>query len=336
MTSDEDFLRSLLQRATADLQAPAPHARPGANVTRLTPAAPDEHRGPAHLRRGASGRASRGGRGRSWPRTATAVAVGAAAALAVVFGIGGTTAPEVHPLQVPVATGVTSTSEPAGRHLLLRLAAATRVQAAPQGRYVVQIEVQTEGKVRYLKASVIDSHNGNTWTYQQGDGVPATLPMAPGFSPSEKQLQAQDPTDPRALRAALIAQARAAGPSVVGPPPTPEDLAVTQALNTLWNPLVQPALRAALVTVIAEAPGVRVDPHATDARGRPAIEISYRDTALEQTLAVYVDASTGFVLESAQRSYATTAPLDGLGSGSDVYLSQYWTNQSPTVDPLGG
>ena len=253
-----------------------------------------------------------------------------------VFGSGGVTAPEAHPLRVPVAGGVTSTSEPAGRHLLLRLAAATRVVPVPQGRYVVQIEVQTEGTLRYLKASVIDSRNGNTWTYQQGHGVPPTLPMAPGSSPSEKQLRAKDPTDPTALRAALIAQARAAGPSVVGRPPTPEDLVVTGALDTLWDPLVQPALRAALVTVIAEAPGVRVDPHATDARGRPAIEISYRDTALEETLAVYVDASTGSVLESAQRSYATTAPLGGLGSGSDVYLAQYWTDQSPTVDPLGG
>lgn len=204
------------------------------------------------------------------------------------------------------------------------------------GRYAVQIEQQTQGAVSFVKATIIDSRSGDTWTYQRGPGVPAVLPVAPRFSPTEAQLQASDPTDPVALRAALIAQASSTEPvtAVTGSVATPEDLAVTRAIDTLWNPLVQPALRSALVSVIAASPGVVTDDAATDSRGRKAIEISYRDAAVGVALSVYLDPSTGVVLENSERPYRATA--DPSLAGHDVYLSQYWTDTSPTRDPLAG
>lgn len=301
--SDEEFLQSLLRSATADLRAP--EARPLRRPAVVTmPGRPAPDRPPARRERR-----------RRVLIAVVAAAAGAAAALAATVGFGTPTRPALH----PVAS------------VLYRLAAQVKTLPAPTGRYAVQIEQQSEQSSTYLKATVIDSLTGDTWTYQKGPGVPAVLPMAPGFSPTEAALQKADPLDPARLRAALIAQARARS-APAGQ--TPTDLAVMQAINLLWNPLVQPALRSALVSVIASSPGVTTDAHATDSRGRPAIEISYDDTGLGVRLSVYLQPGTGMVLENSERPYTATA--DRSLAGSDVYLSQYWTDASPATDPLGG
>lgn len=317
--NDDDLLRNLFDQATIDLHAPPVQVRPRPRVVPL--AAPEGT--PAGRRPQSRVR-----------RVLTAGGAAAAGALAAVviavfgFGAGTTSQIRVVPGSGPAATP-TGGSGPA---VLYQLASTVRSLPAPTGRYAVQIERQTEGSSTYLKASVIDSRTGDTWTYQRGPGVPPVLPMAAGFSPSEAQLQSSDPTDPTRLRSALIAQANAAGDNTASQ--TPVDLAVTQAIDTLWNPLVQPALRAALVSVIAASPGVVTDPHASDALGRKAIKISYTDAALGSRLSVYLDPSTGVVLEGSERAY-TAKGTAYLPTGSDVYISQYWTDASPTVNPLG-
>ena len=313
--SDEEVLQQLFESATDDLHAPKVKVRPRPTVVQM----------PTQLRPG-----------RSWSRqvlvAGLAAAVGAADTLVGVagFGPGGTSQSRTAAGSANLGAGV-AFAKGSGPAALYRLAATVRALPAPSGRYAVQIEQQTEDSTRYVKASVIDSRTGDTWTYQEGPGVPSVLPMAPGFSPTEAQLRSAYPTDPVKLRAALIAQASASNQSPSAPQ-TPNDLAVTQAIDTLWDPLVQPALRAALVSVVAAVPGVVTDVHARDARGRPAIEISYEDTSLGMRFSVYLDPRTGVVLENSEEPYAAAADA-GL-AGSDVYLSQYWTNTPPTVNPL--
>lgn len=313
MTDDED-LRALFAAATSDLRAPEVRLR-----SRLTVV-------PGH---GGSTPARR-----RWPRPlfpAGVVIAGLAAACAVLvlgfgFGFGFTGAGAGRAGGRP-----SSPAGVAGSAVLHRLAASVRALPTPTGRYAVQIEQQSEGSSSYLKATIIDSRTGDTWTYQRGPDVPSALPMAPGFSLTEAQLQSSDPTNPARLRSALVAEASAGNTHPVAPE-TPNDLAVIQAINTLWNPLVQPTLRAALVSVIASSPGVTTDAHAVDAIGRKSVEISYDDAGLGVRLSVYLDPSTGAVLESSEQPYKKTAD-QGL-AGRDVYLSQYWTDASPTIDPL--
>lgn len=320
---------ALFDAATTDLHAPRVQVRPRPRVVPLSVPAgvPAGRRPPSWTRRVLT--------------TGGAAAAGALVAVVVaVFGFGaGTTseirvvpgsAPNGERTSAPAPSGASGPPGVSGPAVLYQLASTVRSLPAPTGRYAVQIEQQTEGSSTYLKASIIDSRTGDSWTYQRGPGVPAVLPMAAGFSPSEAQLQSSDPTDLTRLRSALIAQAYAAGVGTGSQ--TPDDLAVTQAIDTLWNPLVQPPLRAALVSVIASSPGVITNPHATDARGRRAIKISYIDAALGTRLSVYLDPSTGVVLEGSERTYTATARVP---SGKDVYLSQYWTDTSPTVNPLG-
>lgn len=86
------------------------------------------------------------------------------------------------------------------------------------------------------------------------------------------------------------------------------------------------------MTVIAASPGVSTDAHATHAMGRRSVENSYEDAGLGMRWSVYLDPSTGAVLESSEQPY--TASADPGLAGKDVYLSQYWTDTSPTVNPL--
>ena len=323
MSDDELTLRSLLEAATRDLHAP--------------PA-------PPHLQRtGVPPRTGRtGGPARRRPRralvvttaAATAAATGAAAALAAVLwsGAGTPSSPTGHdPSSRAPGAGAAAAAVPAtGSTALYRLAASVRALPTPTGRYAVQVEQQTERRTTYLKATIIDSRTGDAWTYQRGPGVPAALPKAPGFSPTEAQLQAGFPTDPAALKQALIARARAAAPDSPTPQ-SPDGLAVTEAIDTLWNPLVKPPLRAALVSVIASCAGVVTDARAIDARGRAAIKIRYNDARLGVEWSVFLDPVTGAVLESAESPAATADP--GL-AGDDVYLSHYWTDAPPTSNPL--
>lgn len=314
--TDDEILRSLLKAATRDLQAPQVHARP------LRAVVPLPTRRPAD-------------RTRDFPRRlvfgATAAATGAAAALVTVFGFGLGTSPQKTNAPTSGASGGgPSAVMSSGPGVLYQLAASVRTLPTPTGRYAVQIERQTEQGTSYLKATVVDSRTGDAWTYQRGPDVPATLPKATGFTPTEAQLRANYPTNPARLKQALIAQAAAANS---GQPSseTRNDLAVTQAIETLWNPLVQPPLRAALVSVIAATPGVHIEAHTLDARGRNAINIGYDDKQLNVRWSVYLDPSTGAVLESAE---VPTAGGSASLAGEDLYLSHYWTDASPTTNPL--
>jgi hypothetical protein len=195
----------------------------------------------------------------------------------------------------------------------------------------------------YKKMSVIDSLTGDVWTYQQGAGVPAELPVARHDSPTQAQLGAM-PTDPAALRALLISQydqqqkqadqAMAAQlkqkdkilrgqhqPAIKPLRLTADDKVFEQANLLLWNPLVPPALRSAVFKVLAATPGVQVNSHARDGRGRPAVEISWLDRVTSDTLATFEDPATTRMLE--QTDTSTPAAVNGhtRSTGRDLYLS---------------
>ena len=334
-SADEEWLRALLRRATADLDAPGVTPRSAPRLVSMsTPA-------------GESAPALRWNRRALRP--AVAALAGAAAASALIFGLGlgptsrppGATASRARSSargtggsgadRAGAGSAVAKSTTPTGSQVLYRLAASIHDLPAPSERYAVQVERQTEGSVSYLKASVIDSRTGDTWTYQRGDGVPGSLPMAPHFSPTEAQLRARYTTNPTDLGAQLASEATAGtGAGATGASEAGERV-VPLAITMLWDPLVEPDLRAALVSVIAEYPGVVVDPRARDSEGREAIELSYTTGSL--VYSVYLDPSTGAVLEESQRSTERSAEGRQI-SGSDLYLSQYWTNASPTVDPL--
>ena len=294
----EDTLRELLHLATEDLHAPAPKLAPVQTL-----------------------RAPR----RRWPLLlASAVATAAAATVVAALVTSGTgNSPGMHPAAsrptssaIPGTTGAGHSTQPTPA--LVGLAAAVKTLPAATGRYAVQIERQSEGDTTYLKASVVDSQTGHIWTYQQGGGVPATLPEASG--PTQAQVNGL-PTDPTALSAALLSQAGAAASTRSGA----ESVVFTQALDDLWNPLLQPPLRSALLNVISGIPGVTIDAHTTDATGRPSIETSYRDPATGTVSSLYLDPSNGFVNEGS------------IGDvGQDVYLSLTRSDGPPTVDPLTG
>ena len=76
---------------------------------------------------------------------------------------------------------------------------------------------------------------------------------------------------------------------------TPDDLVFQEATNWLWNPLLSPALRAAMYKVLAATPGVTVKTGITDKAGRPAIEISRHDS--DERFTTFESPSTGAVLE---------------------------------------
>ena len=195
----------------------------------------------------------------------------------------------------------------------------------------------------YKRTSVIDSLTGDVWTYQQGAGVPAELPVARHDSPTQAQFAAM-PTAPAALRGLLISQydqqqkqadaAMAAQlkqkdkilrrdhrPAIKPLRLTANDKVFEQANLLLWNPLAGPALRSAVFKVLAATPGVRVNSQARDSLGRPAVEISWFDRVTSVTLATFEDPSTTRMLE--QTDTATPAAVNGhTGStGRDLYLS---------------
>jgi hypothetical protein len=313
--TDEELVRSLLRRAMDDLIPPVHH--------------------PAHRLRLVASGSLRSTRVRPHRRNiqvlrSAAVSAVLVAAVALGFVVLGnrpqvpmqTDSPRIH--RAPLVSNT---------HVLDQLAASVQTISAPNGRYVVQTEVQTEGTSRYLKASIIDSETGSTWTYQRGPGVPSVLPMAPGFSPTEAELQTSYPTDPTALRSALLAQATGSQ-SNAAIAQTSNDLVVNGALNALWNPLVQPALRSALLEVIAASPGVTTSATTTDSLGRPAVEISYLDVALGERLSVFLDPKTGEVLETSRTAITSTGTASD--TGEDLFLRQYWTTTFPTGDPLNG
>jgi hypothetical protein len=279
-----------------------------------------------------SGQRRRARRGRILTLTATTAALGTAAGVIALFPLPAAQRPGVHHTR----PAITLT---AAQRTLYRLSSAASHTPQGQGRYVVMREIQDS----YQRTSVIDSMTGDVWTYQQGAGVPAELPVARHDSPTQAQLAAM-PTDPVALRALLISQydqqqkqadaalaaqlkqkdtilRRAHRPAIKPLRLTANDKVFEQASLLLWNPLVGPALRSAVFRVLAATPGVQVDSHARDSLGRGAVEISWFDRATSVTLATFEDPSTTRMLE--QTDTATPAAVNGHTSstGRDLYLS---------------
>jgi hypothetical protein len=318
--TDEDIIRDLLHRYTD-------HIQPAASVATAVAA-----------------RQRRRDRRRVMSLAAAGAAVGTAAGvIAVVPGHSSGTAPVIR---------LTADQ----RELYhLSSAAARQPRDQGQGRYVV---MKTEGS-DIKDTSVIDSRTGNMWSYQQGShGNPSGKGFTRRYSPTAAQFAAM-PTEPAALRAALIAQwdsqvkpaahpVRTTGPTPVAIPITvsDNDKVFQQASNMLWNPLVSPALRSALYKVLAAVPGVRVNSSARDGIGRPAVEISRTDNSGlphgksdRITYATYESPTTGKVLESTviyPPGSDVVTPQDPHGTATivdtTIYLSTTWTSTIP-ADP---
>lgn len=305
---DEDIVRELMHRCTDDLHA-SPHVTAG--IVRR-----QRHR---RLRN------------RALSVAATGAAAGTVFAV-VASASGGAPRPDTGPASVgPASTGPASTGPAleltASQKILYKLsAAAAKAPARPDGRYVVMAEKQDT----YARTSVLDSLTGDVWTYQRGAGVPSELPVARHDSPTAAQFDAM-PTGTASLRALLLKQAneqqaqaiaeqqkarQARGKNAVIRQPhlTDDDFVFEQATTLLWNPLVGPEPRSALYKVLAATPGVRVDSHARDDLGRPAVEISRTATATGIEDQTFENPKTGDVLEMA------FVDKDGT-KGTDLYLS---------------
>ena len=312
--TDEDILRDLMGRATHDL-----HASPAVTARVLTRQ-----------------------RHRRWRnRAVTTIVTGAAAgtvAGVVVAGQGGTPGP---------GGSGTPAHLTAAQHELYQLSDAAAATPAPSGRYVTLTE-RENGEVK--RTSVLDRQTGDVYTYQQGAGVPAELPVARHDSPTAAEFAGWT-TDPAKLRGVLLAQAEENAQAekefqqqlsrlpaklrhkkVIATNPTAgetdDDLVFEQATDTLWNPLVPPALRSALYKVLAGTPGVVVRTRTHDLSGRPATEISRVDNPEGETTSTFEDPATGTVLES----LFVTPPSKSTGAGEtnyDLYQSITSSNTLP-------
>ena len=298
---DEDIMRELMHRCTDDLHA-SPHV--AAAIVRR-----QRHR---RLRNRALGVAVAG--------------AAAGTAFAVVAASPGSTAGRG--TGAATASGPTTIRLTAAQTALYKLSkAAAKAAARPGGRYVIMTEKQDT----YARTSVLDSLTGDVWTYQQGAGVPSELPVARHDSPTAAQFDAM-PTDTATLRARLLAQAKQEQAKAIAwqekemkahgkkgtlasqPKLTDDDFVFEEATTMLWNPLVGSQLRSALYKVLADTPGVRVDSHARDDLGRPAVEISRTATATGIEDQTFENPKTGAVLETA------FIQKDGT-KGTDLYLS---------------
>jgi hypothetical protein len=307
---DEGILRDLMHRATSDLHAPA--ALSGQIIARQ--------------------------RRRRQIRAAGVTVTGVAAAAAVAVAVTGTGA--AGPAGPRSGTAVRLT---AAQQTLGRLSSKAAAAAQPSGRYVEM----KEQRGRDRQTTIVDTATGATWTLPGPHGKPLFSPHA---LPTAAQLAAY-PTRVPALRALLMAQARRqqaqalrlvrrqlaalpprerarkrlAGSRAGQPRETSDDRAFSQAAYLLWDPVVGPSLRAALLRVIAATPGVQVNAHARDDAGRPAVEISRYDSAAQYTEAVFESPDAGAVLETVSIRAATPAaggrPAQPGYRLSDVYLS---------------
>jgi len=241
----------------------------------------------------------------------------------------------------------------AAQQTLSHLSSVAATASPLTGRYAVMTEVQG-GNLR--RTTVIDSQTGDIWTFQSGPGAPSQLPVARNASPTAADFAAL-PTDPAALRTLLIQQynqqqqrldklirqqarqaAKAGKPYPVPKAPskiTDDDIVFDQAIDMLWNPLVGPELRAALFKVLENTSDVVVDSSATDARGRPAVEISRVDSYGEKA-AAYEDPATATMLEDSWTPTSEAVANGSAWAGSDVYLSITSTNTAPTASQYGG
>jgi len=321
--TDEDIVRDLLHRYTADVH-------PDASVA--TAVAARQRR--REIRR----------------RAGSAVAAGAALGVAagvIVLGPGrGNVPARATGISDGTDTASASAAAPApvialttGQRVLYQLSAAAARQQPTPGRYVTLYEKE-DGN---LDTNVIDTYTGDDYGYQEGfNGAPSGAgAVSKHFSPTAAEFAAM-PLAPAALRQSLIdyydAQAAAQAPKWpkgspelrVKPRPTPaNDIVFSQAMSFLWNPSTPPALRAALFKVLAGMPAVQVDPSVRDMLGRPAVKISW--TASDTTVyTVYEDPATGTVLE---QTYQWPADMD-LAPGYDLMLRVTRTNTIPP-DPYG-
>ncbi len=332
---DEDIMRELMIRSTADL-----FARPAATATAL------------------KRQRQRQTRNRLLGVTGIAAAAGlAVGVLAIPSG--------AHPAagDADGSGGTTQTAQlTAAQQTLYGLSAAAAAIHRPDGRYVVMSEKSVDlangsGNDTEVgpKTSVIDTVTGGGVMYQDikvsgrnGDPQPpAALKAAPGTSPTTKQLDAM-PTSPAKLRAFLLAQAKQqlsqayaemavqakkAGkkiptPFPKGPQPTDNDLVFEQAADLLWEPHLSPALRSALYKVLADTPGVQVKAGTKDSAGRPAVEISRVDQVAKAKVETFENPKTGATLESAW--------VEPSGEFlEDLYLSITYTNHIP-ANPYQG
>ena len=278
--TDEDILRDLLQCATDDVRPPAGVA--AAVVAR-------------HRRRLRNTRLL---------GAATAGVAAAAVAAAVLVTQGGPPATSQARPPAPLPTTARSaTAQPAFELLAVqvldRLSATAARAPEPAGRYVALPELRHDAGTTYQRTTVFDGVTGDVYTYQQGSGMPSELPVQGHFSPTRAEF-AKWPTDPARLRAFLLSPAprrTPEGAEAVEAGASPDDLVFDYATNWLWNPLLSPALRAALYKVLAATPGVTVKTHVTDMNGRPAVEISHLNNSNGVVSTTFQNPSTGTVLE---------------------------------------
>ncbi len=327
--TDEDVMRELMFRSTADLFAPPAAAA-------------------AALRRQRQRRLR--------ARVLGVTGIAAAAGLAVgtlATGVGATGA-GAHPAGAAATAGETKAAQltDAQRTLYGLSAAAAAAKQTPPARYVVLSENTVDmalgsgGESETVpKTSVIDTVTGGGVTYQDitasGANEPPTVLNSPaGSSPTSAQLDAM-PENPARLRAFLLAQAKqqltqayadqqaqakSAGKKIAGAGsatgPTDDDLVFEQAANLLWEPHLTPALRAAVYKVLADTPGVTVKTGVTDSARRPAVEISRNSTWDNERVETFENPRTGATLESAW--------VEPWGEVlEDLYLSISYTSHLP-------
>jgi hypothetical protein len=324
--TDEDLLRDLMHRATGDL-----HARSEISAGIVT-ASRRRHRRTRALGASVTG--------------AAAVAVGVAA-------VASSGASPAGPAGRPARTSGPAIQLTVAQRTLRHLSAAAAAATAPKGHWVKMTEVA--GSLH--KTTIINTSNGDVWTYQPGvgGGAPAELYSKAGM-PTAAQLDAY-PTSAPALRAFLVRQAkqqqiqalrkmvaqlqkeskrlaRLKKISIASQPKeTSQDWAFSQAAYVLWNPEISPALRSALLKVIAATPGVAVNSHARDSLGRPAVEISRYDSAAHYTEAIFEAPDATRVLETSSLEPAVPAqdgvPAQKAYQLSDTYLSITWSVTRP-------
>jgi hypothetical protein len=333
--TDEDIVRDLLHRSTS-------HVRPRDSIATAVIA-----------------RQRRRDRNR---RLASAAAAGAALATAAgviaIFPGHASRAPQ-SPVNALPATKQPVTTQPvttqpalkltANQRALYKLSTVAARQSAAKGRYAVMMTDGTDVK----DTNIIDTLTGDLWGYQLGsNGYPSGGgSVTRHYSPTAAQFAAM-PTDPTALRAALIAQWDKQSPALPDPynggritplPFSKDDKVFQQANNVLWNPLSGPALRSALFRVLMNVPGVKVNLSAHDANGRPAVEISRTDASGlpgykpdGQTWATYESPATGALLEtSITYPPGEVTPQYPHGSpypfvDKDVYQSITWASKVPS------
>jgi hypothetical protein len=306
--TDEDLLRDLMHLATGDLHAP-----PAVAVGIVT----------------ASRRRYR--RTRALGITMTGAA--AATAIGVATATSGASAPDQPRATTPALTLT------AAQQTLDHLSAAAAAAPQPTGGFVTMTELRGNEK----STTIVNTRTGDVWTLQSAPGAPRVLFSAHGM-PTAAQLGAY-PTSVASLRSFLLSQARqqqmqalrlmqaaiarkdkghVSAVRVVQPKETVNDLVFAQAAYTLWNPVISPSLRSALLKVIAATPGVVVNSHARDSIGRPAVEISRFDAAARYTEAIFAAPDATRVLETSSIQPATPA-------SSDTYLSITWSRARPAI-----